>query len=74
MKWYSEEELKKNLGHCITLPLLDQMACKERITCGECKYWNPLGGEKTGFCKLLELSYRHSITFSTDDCKQGFSR
>ena len=39
MKWYSEDELKKWMGHTITLPLLEKMEYMEKRQCGDCPYW-----------------------------------
>ena len=64
MKWYNEEELKKWMGHSITLPLLDKMECKEVLVCGECPYW-----QSKGFCKL---SLHSTATDYSTECSSGF--
>lgn len=69
MKWYSEEELKKWMGHIITLPLLEQMEYKERRQCGNCPYWESQH-DGYGFCWLKELSYQqYSRTYKDDECE-----
>lgn len=73
MKWYSEEELKKWMGHTITLPLLEQMEYKERRQCSGCPFWKEECGG-SGNCKLKELSYRNSRTYMDDECSEGFAR
>ena len=57
MKWYSEEELKKWCGHCITLPLLEQMKYKEMRYCEECDYWTPPHSNNEfnkGICRIFK--------------------
>jgi len=73
MKWYSEEELKKWMGHTITLPLLEQMEHKERRQCGNCPYWESQHDEY-GFCRIKELSYQYSKTHKDDECEVVFAR
>lgn len=73
MKWYSEEELKKWCGHSITLPLLEQMKCKNIRICDKCRYWQTFNNSnENGFCKLLHLSGIYSFTYYNTECKQGF--
>ena len=69
MKWYSEEELKKRMGHSITLPLLDKMEYKEVLVCGECPYWQFAAENNTGFCKLSPNS---TVTNCSTECSSGF--
>lgn len=73
MKWYSEKELRKWLGHSITLPLLEQMEHKERQQCYNCPYWQKIDGNR-GNCSMKKLSYKNPITFSNDECLEGFAR
>lgn len=73
MKWYSEDELKKYLGHSITLPLLEQMEYKERRQCYNCPYWVSLT-YGYGNCSLKKSSYRNPITYPNDECSEGFAR
>ena len=52
MKFYSEEELKKRLGHSITLKLLEEMFSVEHLECAECPYFI----KETQICKLKSVS------------------
>lgn len=74
MKWYSEDELKKWVGHTITLPLLEQMEYKEIRQCGNCPYWKRFTASEDGVCQLKKLSYQYVITNSETTCKEGFAR
>ena len=73
MKWYSEDELKKWMGHSITLPLLEQMKYKEKQQCGDCPYWQE-GHGSSGNCKIKEMTYKYSKTYMNDECSEGFAR
>ena len=73
MKWYSEKELKKWLGHSITLPLLEQMSHKELPQCGHCPYWRK-EHDGYGSCRLKEISYQYAKTYEDDECQGGFAR
>lgn len=60
MKWYSEEELKKWLGHSITLSLLEQMQSKNLYLCSQCSYWTPRKEKfDMGLCCIFG-EYTHS--------------
>ena len=75
MNWYSEEELKKWLGHTITLSLLDQMKVGLVLRqCGNCPYWKRFTASEDGVCQLKKLSYQYVITNSETTCKEGFAR
>ena len=73
MKYYSEDELKKWLGHTITLPLLEQMEYQERRQCGNCPYWESQH-DGYGYCQLKEVAYQYSRTHMNDECEVGFAR
>ena len=73
MKWYSEKELKKLMGHTITLPLLEQMEYKEKLHCGDCPFWKEERGG-SGNCELKAITYRYSKTYMDDECSEGFAR
>lgn len=73
MKWYSEDELKKWMGHSITLPLLAQMKYKEKRQCGDCPFWWD-SGYYIGKCRLREAKNQDPFTYATDECQEGFAR
>ena len=74
MKWYSEEELKKWMGHTITLPLLEQMKYKEVKICRNCQYWEPASIINTGICFLKKIKGVEARTYYSDECSEGFAR
>ena len=73
MKWYSEKELKKWMGHTITLPLLEQMEYKEKLHCNDCPFWKEERGG-SGNCELKAITYKYSKTYMDDECSEGFAR
>ena len=73
MKWYSEKELTKWMGHTITLPLLEQMEYKEKRECGNCPYWRAEHGGY-GNCRLKEITYQDARTYMDDECEEVFAR
>lgn len=73
MKYYSEDELKKWLGHSITLPFLAKLPALELRHCCDCPYWHS-NNARTGICSILEEKKMPSVTLYNSLCKEGFAR
>lgn len=77
MKYYSEEELKKWLGHSITLPFLAKLPAMELRHCCDCPYWHRhrhTDTTHTGTCYILAEKKLPATTLYNSLCKEGFMR
>ena len=73
MKYYSEDELKKWLGHSITLSFLAKLPALELRYCCDCPYWHA-DTARVGTCRILEEKKLSAVTLSNSLCREGFAR
>ena len=70
MKYYSDSEIRKWLGHSITKPFLNSLPFIEMRECHECPYWHPDPvNADYGDCEIMRVETKPCHTSGNSVCK-----